>query len=115
MLDTELDQTSQSSSNNIKLKLNSTSEQSDLDFSSLRLSTPNLNIISSTPTSEVSGVLESQYRGKTAALGLSSPLAQRRARSTSSIQKEALLTKVGRNSDEMSKDKRYSAIFATRR
>lgn len=115
MLDTELDQTSQSSSNSIKLALNSNSEQSNLDFSSLRLSTPNLNITSSTPTSEASCVLECQYRSRTAALGLSSPLAQRRARSTSSIQKEPLLTKIEKNSEEASRDKRYSAVLATLR
>lgn len=122
ILDTDHDQTSQSSlhtpmqlQNNITLTPNSSSEQSDLDFSSLRLSTPNLNIVSSTPTSETSGVLESQYQSRTVALGLSSPLAQRRARSTSSIQKEALATEGERNSEEMSRDNRYSAIFATLR
>ena len=100
---------------NSKLTPNSNSEQSDLDFSStLRLSTPNLNIISSTPTSEELFELGHSNRSRTVAVGQSSPLAQRRAKSTSSIQK-ATLSEGERKSEEISKDKRYSAIFATLR
>ena len=118
--DSELDQIIQSApqtptQRNLKLTPNSNNEQSDLDFSStLRLSTPNLNIISSTPTSEESYELGHSNRSRTAAVGQSSPLAQRRAKSTSSIQKDALGGKRDR-SEELSKDKRYSAIFSTLR
>lgn len=99
-----------------KLTPNSNSEQSDLDFSStFRMSTPNLNIISSTPTSEELFELEHSNRSRTGAVGQSSPLAQRRAKSTSSIQKAALGDRGERDSEEVSKDKRYSAIFATLR
>ena len=119
--DSELDQIIKSApqtptQGNFKLTPNSNSEQSDLDFSStLRLSTPNLNIISSTPTNEESCELGYSNRSRTVAVGQSSPLAQRRAKSTSSIQKDALGGKRERKSEELSKDKRYSAIFATLR
>ena len=124
ILDSELDQTSQSARHTptkqgATVTPNSRSEQSDLDFPSLRpLSTPNLSIITSTPTSEASSELGSQFRCRTSAIGpihVSSPLAQRRARSTSSIQKEALLSKGEKSSEEMCRDKRYSAVFATLR
>ena len=117
ILDSELGQTSQSAphtpTQENKLTPNSNSEQSDLDFSSaLRLSTPNLNVISSTPTSEESCQLGSQIRDRTTAIGRSSPLSQRRAKSTSSLQKG---TATSSREVDMSKEKRYSAIFATLR
>ena len=99
---------------NTKLSQISNCEQSDLDFSScLRLSTPNLSIVTSTPTHEDSCELESQGLIMNAAT--SSPLAQRRAKSTSSIQKDALLSKGGQNRKGTTRDKRYSAIFSTLR
>lgn len=96
---------------------NSNSEQSDLDFTSgLRLSTPNLNIVSSTPTGEEPCQLGGHtLRTRTAAVGQSYPFAQRRAKSTSSIQKDGVGGKRERKNGELSKDKRYSAIFATLR
>ena len=100
---------------NSELTSNSNSEQSDLDYSStFRMSTPNLNIISSTPTSDELFELGHSSRIRTVAIGHSSPLAQRRAKSTSSIQKAAL-GDIGERKHEVSKDKRYSAIFATLR
>ena len=121
ILGSELDPITQSApqtptQRNFKPTPNSNCEQSDLDFSStLRLSTPNLNIISSTPTNEKSCELGHPSLNRTAAVGQSSPLAQRRVKSTSSIQKDMLVGKGERKNEEMSKDKRYSAIFATLR
>jgi hypothetical protein len=101
---------------NSKLTPNSNSEQSDLDFSSaFRLSTPNLNIISSTPTSEELFELGHSNHSRKVPIGQSSPLAQRRAKSTSSIKKAALSDNGEEESVEILKDKRYSAIFATLR
>ena len=122
LLDPEHDLTSQSAPHtptrrNIKLSQNSNCEQSDLDFSScLRLSTPNLNIMTSTPAHENSCELGSEGLHLNTATSVklcqSSPLAQRRAKSTSSIQKDASL---GKGIEGTSKDKRLSAIFSTLR
>lgn len=121
ILDCEPDHISQSAPQtptrkNTKLTPNSNSEQSDLDFSSsLRLSTPNLNVITSTPTGDDSCELGSQSLSRSSAICQSSPLAQRRAKSTSSIQKDALLSKGDKSSEKSSRDKRYSAVFSTLR
>ena len=101
---------------NSKFTPDSNSEQSDLDFSSaFRLSTPNLNIISSTPTSEELFELGHSNHSRTVAIGQSSPLAQRRAKSTSSIQKATHNDNGEKSTAELLKDKRYSAIFTTLR
>lgn len=119
ILNSELDMTSQSAPHTptqpiTKVTPNSNSEQSDLDFSStLRLSTPNLCIISSTPTD--GDACELRLPKTVEAVGQSSPLAQRRAKSTSSIQKDVSRNKDDRESEGTFKDKRYSAIFATLR
>lgn len=119
ILNSDLDVTSQSAPHTptqlvSEVTPNSNSDQSDLDFpTGLRLSTPNLCITANTPPG--GDTCELRLPKTMEAVSKSSPLAQRRARSTSSIQKDASLIKGDRESEETFKDKRYSAIFSTLR